>query len=138
LERGLVKHPSPGVRVPACRELLQLSGWGQDECWETLSPDDRTHLHYSGYVCCLEDDIKAERTRNHERDATWWWERFVDRESRRMLTAMNNRTLRTEFCRLYTLEYPGDLDTGCPADLPPPATLVTEAGDVPLKGGWPH
>src|SRR4051794_5093680 len=29
LERGLVRHPSAGVRVPACRALLELGGWGQ-------------------------------------------------------------------------------------------------------------
>jgi hypothetical protein len=50
---------------------------------------------------------------------------------------MNNRKMRHEFCRLYALEYPGDNDTGCPADLPPPATIVTEKGDVPLSGSWP-
>jgi hypothetical protein len=58
----------------------------------------------------------------------------ADRESRRMLTAVSNHQLRTEFCRLYAREYPGDLDTGCPADQPPPATIVTERGDVPLIG----
>jgi hypothetical protein len=55
-----------------------------------------------------------------------------------MLTAMNNRRIRSEFCRLDDLEYPGDKDTGCPAHLPPPATIVTEAGDVPLFGSWRH
>jgi hypothetical protein len=40
LERGLVRHCGPGVRVPACRELLLLGGWGQDECWEMLSDAD--------------------------------------------------------------------------------------------------
>jgi hypothetical protein len=32
LYRGLVRHPSAGVRVPACRALLELGGWRQDEC----------------------------------------------------------------------------------------------------------
>jgi hypothetical protein len=30
LERGFVRHLSPGIHVP--RELLLLGGWGQDEC----------------------------------------------------------------------------------------------------------
>jgi hypothetical protein len=29
LERGLARHPSQSVRVPACRALLQLGGWGR-------------------------------------------------------------------------------------------------------------
>jgi len=59
LERGLARHPSPGVRVPACRELLLLSGLGQDECWETLSDSDRSHLHDSGYFCCSAHDVAS-------------------------------------------------------------------------------
>ncbi len=137
LERGLVRHPSAGVRVPACRELLMLGGWGQDECWELLSDEDKVHLDDSGYSCCSAGEIAAGRTKNEERGAAWWWRNYSDREERRLLTAMNNRQLRAEFCRLYNLAYPGDGDTGCPADLPPPATIVTEQGDVPLKGDWP-
>ncbi len=41
LECGLLRHPSASVRVLACRELLDLGGWGQDECWEILSDKDR-------------------------------------------------------------------------------------------------
>ena len=137
LERGLVRHPSAGVRVPACRELLLLAGWGQDECWELLSDEDRVHLHDSGYFCCSAAEVAGWRTKNQERGAAWWWQHYRDREARRMLTAMNNRQLRAEFCRLYNLAYPGDKDTGCPADMPPPATIVTEQGDVPLSGDWP-
>ena len=29
---------------------------------------------------------------------------------------MNNRQMRTELLPLYNLEYPGDRDTGCPAE----------------------
>jgi hypothetical protein len=46
--------------------------------------------------------------------------------------------MRAEFCKLYAREYPGDADNGCPADQPPPATIVTERGDVPLLGPWPR
>jgi hypothetical protein len=114
---------------------MELGSWGQDECWETLSDSDREHLHDSGYVCCSADDIAKERGQLQKFGMSMWM--AADRESRRMLTAVSNRQLRTEFCRLYTREYPGDRDTGCPADQPPPATIVTERGDVPLIGPWP-
>ena len=130
LERGLVRHPSAGVRVPACRELL-LVGWGQDECWELLSESDRHQLRDSAA------EIASTRHRTDERSAEWWWNQYGDRELRRLLTTMNNRRLRLEFCRQWACEYPGDLDNGCPADQPPPATIVTEKGDIPLLGRWP-
>jgi hypothetical protein len=137
LERGLVRHPSAGIRVPACRELLLL-GTGQDECWEMLSESDRSQLHRSGYRCCSSGDIAAERRAALELGASWWWTNYTDRDSRRLLTTVNVRELRAAICRLYEREYPGDKDTGCPADRPPPATIVTEHGDVPLKGDWPQ
>lgn len=138
LERGLVRHPSPGVRVPACRELLSLGGWGQDECWDLLSDNEKTHLTDGGYRCCPASEIAASRRQLREREVSWWWQRFTDREDRRLLTAVNNQKLRAEICRLYEREYPGDQDTGCPADRPPPATIVTKNGDVPLIGLWPR
>jgi hypothetical protein len=138
LERGLVRHPSAAVRVAACRELLQLTGWGQDECWDTLSEADRAHLHDSGYVCCSGQDIAADRSLRGSKDASWWWSEFLSRDERRILTTINHIRLRTELCRLYNSEYPGDLDTGCPATKPPPATIVTEQGDIPLLGPWPR
>ena len=137
LERGLVRHPSPGVRVPACRELLFLGGWGQDECWDVLSDTDRAHLSDSGYFCCSAAQIAAWRQRERGHDAVWWWRAYSERESRRLLTAINDPYLRPEFCRLWEHDYPGDQDNGCPADQPPPATIVTEHGDVPLVGPWP-
>jgi hypothetical protein len=137
LERGLARHPSQGVRVPACRALLDLGGWGQDECWDTLSDSDREHLHDSGHVCCSADDIAAQRLGIEKRGLSMWTQ-DSDRESRRRLTAISNHRLRAEFCRLYAREYPSDRDTGCPADQPPPATIVTDGGDVPLIGPWPR
>lgn len=137
LERGLIRHPSAGVRVPACRELVQLGGWGQDECWEMLTDQDRTHLHDGGYACCSAKEIAARREKEEGLGVSWWWSRIQDRDERRLLTAINNRKLRAEFCRLYQCEYPGDQDIGCPADQPPPATIVREQGDVPLVGPWP-
>ena len=55
----------------------------------------------------------------------------------RLLTTVN-RPLRREFCRLFTRRFPKDHDNGCPADQPPPATIVTQDGDVPLIGPWPQ
>lgn len=137
LERGLVRHPSSGVRVPACRELLMLGGWGQDECWETLSESDRSHLSDGGYKCCSATEITENRRQLTKHNGSWWWLGDTDRESRRLLTAVSNRKLRAEICLLYTHEYPGDQDTGCLADQPP-ATIVSERGDLPLIGAWPH
>ncbi len=137
LERGPARHPSRGVRVPACRELLLLGGWGQDECWETLSDNDKSHLSDGGYSCCSAAEIAVNRRQLTERNASWWWLRYRDHENRRLLTAVNNRELRAEICRLYVHEYPGDQDTGCRADQPP-ATIVSENGDLPLIGAWPH
>jgi hypothetical protein len=137
LLRGLLRHPSAGVHIPACRELLLQGGWGQDECWEMLSDDESAHLSDGGYVWDFATQITKWRTKNQERGVVWLWQGYADREQRRLMTAMNNRQMRSEFCRLYDLEYPADKDTGCPADLPPPATMVTEQGDVPLDGDWP-
>jgi hypothetical protein len=131
LERGLVRHPSAGVRVAACKALLWLTGWGQDECWDALSNQDRLQLPFSAA------DVAKARSEFDNRTAEWWWSRLGDREERRLLTAANNCRLRTEFCRLFEREYIGDQDNGCPADQPPPATIVTDGGDVPLSGPWP-
>ena len=138
LHRGLVRHPSPGVRVPACRELLQLAGWGQDECWEALSERDRAHLSDGGYLCCSASEVAKNRINLERLGPSWWWARFTTRDERRILTAVSNRQRRSEFCALYRREYPDDPDNGCPADQPPPATIVTDRGDVPLVGPWPH
>jgi hypothetical protein len=134
LMRGLVRHPSPAIRVAACRRLL-VTGYGQDECWESLTEAGRAQLSGSDAFCCAAESV-VQRRRAAERDAESWWSNG-GRESRRLLTAMSNRRLRAEFCRRWALEYPGDQDNGCPADAPPPATMVTERGDVPLTGAWP-
>ena len=139
LERGLVRHPSPGVRVAACRELLLLFGWGQDECWDVLSIDDKAHIRDGGYTCCTPEEVAERRRLDRKSSAAmiWDWHRD-DREVRRLLTTYNYQPIRMEICRLYAKEYPGDHDNGCPADQPPPATIVTDRGDVPLLGAWPQ
>lgn len=137
LVRGLVRHPSPDVRVPACLDLLMLDGLGQDECWEMLSDSERAYLSDSGYRFCSAKEIAAARQDMQMGGGSLLWSTHPDQDLRRVLTAVSNRKRRAEFCALYEREYPGDHDNGCPADQPPPATIVTEHGDVPLPGPWP-
>jgi hypothetical protein len=136
LQRGLLRHPGPAVRIPVCRDLLRL-GWGLDGCWEMLTENDRTQLLKSGCLGCSIEEIAKQRSQWQESGAWYWWSRCLARDERRLLTSISNRKMREEFCRLYAREYPGDNDNGCPADQPPPATIVTERGDVPLIGPWP-
>lgn len=138
LMRGLVRHAGAGVRVPACRALLQLGGWGQDECWDALTEQEKSHLRDGGYTCCTAEDVASTRRKAELTDPRWMWERYRDQDSRRLLTATSNRKLRREFCRLYAVEYSGDDDTGCPSEEPPPATIVRESGEIPLTGTWPQ
>lgn len=130
LLRGLLRHPSPGVRLPACRELLSLH-WGQDECWDLLTGAERAQLREAGAYCCTAEAVAEARRNWAARSAAAWW-RKQDRDTNRLLTAISLPALRREFCRLYQREYPGDTDNGCPPGQPPPATIVTEHGDVPF------
>ncbi len=137
LLRGFVRHTNAAVRVSACRDLLLLGGWGQDECWGQLSPEDRLHLSDGGYIGFSEDGIIAIRQQKEQRGAQYWWSSYRDRESRRLMTAFNSAILRPQFCALWSQAYPEDHDNACPADHPPPATISTVSGDVPLLGPWP-
>lgn len=60
-----------------------------------------------------------------------------DLDMLRILTTINDRELRSRFCRDFQRRFPNDSDHGCPPDRPPPATIVTELGDIPLSGAWP-
>ena len=137
IERGLVRHPSRDVRLEACGELIALSGWGQDECWENLSEQDRTYQWDTSH-CCSASEVDGWRQNLLKFNAPWWWARFGTRDERRLLTTVSNRKRRAELCQLYEQEYPGDRDTGCAANQPPPATIVSERGDLPLLGPWPQ
>jgi hypothetical protein len=136
LDRGLFRHPNQKIRLAACRSLIE-TGWGQDECWDTLSDSDRAHLTEPGRFCCKAADIAEHRRKDAKWGAKWLWDHYHHRDLHRLHTANSNLTLRREFCRMYQREYPGDTDNGCPADRSPPATIVTEQGDVPLIGDWP-
>jgi hypothetical protein len=124
----LPRPRAPSQCGSSCTRLPRTPGTlglGQDECWEVLSEGDRTHLHDSGHVCCSATEIAEWRARNQKLGTARLWQRLTDREDRRLLTAMSNREMRAEFCRLYNLEYPGDQDTGCPAH---PARLLGLSG----------
>jgi hypothetical protein len=138
LQRGLLRRPSSQVRIGACRQLLLLQSWAQDECWEMLSAEEQGELREGGYYCCTSAEVEESRRKAEQLPAERQWRIYNDPDSRRLLTAINNRRLREQFCRLWQRDYPGDNDNRCPADRPPPATIVTAAqGDVPLVGRWP-
>jgi hypothetical protein len=61
-----------------------------------------------------------------------------DMNELRLSTSINSYALRREFCSQFHRRFPQDTDNGCPADRSPPATIVTEDGDVPLIGAWPR
>ena len=77
------------------------------------------------------------RRRWEGRDVATEWANHPERDERRLLTTVSNRRQRVAYCDLYGKTYPGDTEHGCPAERTPPATMVTEAGEVPLAGAWP-
>ncbi len=88
--------------------------------------------------CCSDEEVKKQLEGLRARGPAKNWTIFrFEKDERRLLTTVNDAKPRAEFCRLFTREYPGDTDNGCPADRPPPATIVTENDDVPLLGPWP-
>jgi hypothetical protein len=135
LARGMMRHPTSAVRVGACSYLLGNLDMGQDECWDALTTNEREKI--ASYRMSISADIGVTRESRAYFNVGQWWTRHRHVEERRNATAINDRRLRQEFCRLWEREYADDHDNGCPADGPPPATFVTERGDVPLIGRWP-
>lgn len=141
--RGLLRHPEKDVRLAACADLLLLAA-AQDECWNDLAPSDRESLHRFWNAVPLEYEWNLNR--NFERHVRDDWQSIMDRHSwlsfeqdaLRLCTTINNPALRREFCTQYRGHFPQDTDNGCPADRVPPATIVTQNGDVPLIGAWPR
>jgi hypothetical protein len=134
LSRGLLRHPSREVRVHGCRELVSLR-LGLDECWGQIPPEDWAEFK-QGYSCCTAWDVANGRQNLERLGIAWWWSNHRDRDGRRLLTTVSISKRRREFCALYRREYPGDTDNGCSSDTPP-ATIVTEKGDVPLTSPRP-
>jgi len=140
--RGLLHHPDKEVRLAACEDLLHM-GRGQDECWDSLDPSDRKRLNKFWNVVAPEDSWK--QNRSFESDASQWWNRtiglpgltFNPIDELRLFTTINNPRLRRDFCAKFQKRFPQDSDNGCPPDRAPPATIVTQDGDIPLIGEWP-
>jgi hypothetical protein len=129
----------------ACENLL-LWGRFQDECLNDLTPQERREhgLAMNGIV--PEQYYLSDRDwGKQQRFVVQEWNRVMSGDQltatnideARVFTTINNRALRERFCREYKRRFPNDHDNGCPVDRPPPATIVTEDGDVPLTGPWP-
>ncbi len=140
--RGLLRHPDAGVRLAACEDLLHM-GMAQDECWDSLVPKQRQSLRK--FWNAVPPEESWNENRSFEKSARLHWDQiaggaelsFAAMSELRLFTTINNSTLRREFCVKFQRRFPADNDTGCPSDLPPPATIVTQHGDIPLVGGWP-
>jgi hypothetical protein len=140
--RGLFHHPDRDVRLAACEDLLHMST-AQDECWDTLAPKDQQSLNRFWNVVPAQDSWR--QNRRFETHARQSWESTMsqaklssgDVDELRLLTTINNSQLRREFCMRFQQRFPRDTNNGCPADRSPPATIVTQDGDIPLNGAWP-
>jgi hypothetical protein len=142
--RGLLRHPDKDVRLAACEDLLHL-GRAQDECWDSLEPKDRQSL--KRFWNMIPPEQSWNENRAFEGDAHRWWDNTAASDNSepssqvidelRLFTTINNSALRREFCVKFKRKFPLDRDNGCPADRPPPATIVTKDGDIPLGGEWP-
>jgi hypothetical protein len=141
--RGLLRHPDKEVRLSACEDLLHI-GMAQDECWDSLDPSDRKSLNKFWNVVAAEDSWKQNRA--FEKYASPQWDQTVGTAALtfdainelRLFTTINNLTLRREFCAKFQKRFPQDSENGCPPDRRPPATIVTQDGDIPLVGEWPN
>ncbi len=134
IARGLLRNPEREMRVEGCQTLVFI-GRFQDDCWDQLSPEDRATWSDHG-VSPAERFVHADE--GHAMDQWDWAVATNDIDTMRLLTTANRPHLRREFCRLFARRFPNDHDNGCPADRPPPATIVTQDGDVPLIGAWPR
>jgi hypothetical protein len=143
IERGLLRHPDPRLRRIACENLLML-GRSQDECFSDIPPKERTQRGVVWNGLIPQNEWEAHRAWEQGFGQSEWGALMsprrltsIELDEARLFTTVNNRALRTRFCREFERRFPGDHDNGCPADRPPPATIVTKDGDVPLNVPWP-
>lgn len=140
--RGLFRHPDRDVRLAACEDLLHMS-MAQDECWDALALKDQQSLNRFSNAVPAQDTWN--QNRSFEKRAREVWDRTAARvgvssdavDELRLFTTINYYQLRREFCLQFQRRFPQDTDNGCPADRAPPATIVTQDGDIPLVGAWP-
>jgi hypothetical protein len=130
LWRGLLRHPARNVRLMGCNALIRM-GNGQDECWDAMSEAERRDLQPTE-VKPTETLVQEERQRDAKWDPAWMWKTYSSVDDRRLQTAHSNPRIRQAACALWAREYPTDPDNGCPADRPPPATVVRAQGEVPI------
>lgn len=138
LMRGFLRHPDRSVHVGACGWLADL-GYGQDECWDQLTPAERRSVEARPEEQFASNRRNEALTRQHwARELKGYRNGFPETLSElRLFTTVRDPQLRAWACHQYEREFPGDHDNGCPATEPPPATIVTADGDVPLHGPWP-
>ena len=140
--RGLLRHPDSDVRLAACEDLFAFE-MAQDECWNTMTSKEQQSLNRFRSLIPAQDTWKQNRRFEKGAHQDWEWRLVAARRSSialdelRLFTTINNPQLRQEFCRLFQRRFPQDRENGCPADRPPPATIVTQEGDIPLTGEWP-
>ncbi len=129
--RGLLRHPDHELRLLACSALLAHET-GQDECWEQLTPAEKIQLKWEF------ESARGRKRLLEAHSASELWDTYLGwhGDHFRLLTTESNARLRADSCRLFKSHFPDDRDNGCYAEQPP-ATIVTEAGDVPLTGPWP-
>lgn len=139
--RGLLRHPDKRLRLSACEALVHGSS-AQDECWDSLSEEDRKELNRVHNAINPYDAWR--RHRGFESKADWYWriaykpnQVTPDIDELRLFTTLRDRVLRGKFCALFQKAFPEETDHGCPATSPRPATIVTAEGDIPLTGAWP-
>ncbi|MCC6589842.1 MAG: hypothetical protein IT168_24320 [Bryobacterales bacterium] len=140
--RGLLRHPDKAVRMAACEDLMHMLR-AQDECWDSVAPEDRKHL--DRFWNALSVESVWEDNRRFEQRAHRVWSDTMrnlgyaepgSMDALRLFTTVRDKRLRQEFCELFLMHFSIDRENGCPASSPPPATIVTENGDVPLLGPW--
>jgi hypothetical protein len=135
LLRGLLQHPNHDLRLAACAALLAGEPW-EDECWDQLTSDDQKSL------ANIEDAQRRHKEQFADRHKApdmfaMYSANPQDMDRVRLLTTESNASFRREVCQLFLKRFPDDHDNGCTPNLPPPATIVTADGDVPLTGPWP-
>jgi hypothetical protein len=135
LLRGLLRYPNHELQLTACASLLAREPW-EDECWDRLTAEDQHRLADIGAAHRRHKEAYAQRRTVAEMFAAYSGG-ASDLDRLRLLTTENNAAFRLGICRLFVKRFPVDHDNGCPADKPPPATIVTEDGDLPLTGPWP-
>lgn len=141
--RGFLRHPDLQLRAGACEVLLNQR-WALDECWEQFDFVERAafankadvyeRLSERRWFLEQAENEWLSAVRHHEKGDRPWEQPF---DKLRLLTTINDPTLRRRFCKNFLALFPHEPDHGCPADRLPPASIVTDDGGVPLNGDWP-